>query len=399
MNKSELLNKTKEFLPKAIHILKNLVEINSWTQNQEGVQKVAIECEKLFSTLDFETKISVLKNQSDKDFFHLTSQNQFQENKPTILFIAHLDTVFPLEKEFTKFEFDSKTGIAKGPGVADIKGGIVVIFGILKFLQDTKIAQNFNLQVFLSGDEEIGSPTGKVILNEIVKIQKPDLALVFEAGRNKPYGGLVTARKGVAHYYVKVFGKNSHSGNAFEKGISAVNELAIKILKISDLTDLEKGITFNFGLLKAINTANTVSDYAEAEIDGRFWNEELFLEKEQKIREICAKSFTQNPKLEIETRTELSGGITMPSMLETEKRNLLAQKLIKLGKEFGFQIGETKSGGGSDACNCAKLGILTIDALGVVGGKLHTENEWADLKTIPERIALVVEFLKNFDRT
>lgn len=396
MNKSELFEKSKSYLPESIETLKNLVETNSWTKNQDGVLKIAKQCENFFETLNFETKISVLKDKDKNQIHHFTSQNDFRKEKPTIFFIAHLDTVFHLEKGFTDFEFDPKSGIAKGPGVADIKGGIVVIFGILNLLEEIRLAQKFNILVFFSGDEEIGSPTGKIILNETVKKHKPNLAFVFEAGRNEPYGGLVTARKGVAHYYLKVFGKDSHSGNAFEKGISAVNEIAQKILRISDLTDLENGITFNFGLLKSINTANTISNFAEAEIDGRFWNEELFLQKEKQIREICDKSFTQNLKLGIETRTELFGEITMPSMPETEERNLLAKKFIKIGKDFGFQIGEAKSGGGSDACNCAKLGILTIDGLGVVGGNLHTENEWADLNSIPERIALVVEFLKNF---
>jgi glutamate carboxypeptidase len=295
-----------------------------------------------------------------------------------VVLLGHHDTVYPAGTT-TQRPFRRESGRAYGPGVMDMKGGILLGVFALRVLLQTGGAGLPRVVFIGNPDEEIGSPTSRSLIER--ETQDADLVLVLEPGREP--GSIQTIRKGVGMYELVVRGRSSHAGSRPEDGRSAVLELAHKTLALHGLTNLATGTTVNVGVVQGGTRRNVVPEHAEAMIDLRVSTAAAASDADRAIREIAARSTV--PDVE----AVVTGGINRPPMEKTAQTERALDVGRALVGELGLEFLETSSGGGSDGNFTAALGIPTLDGLGPVGRNAHSPDEWLDTSNLAERIALV----------
>ena len=365
-----------------IGLLEKLVNIDSGSDFKEGVDKVGSILKKEYESIGF-TCESV---QEDKVGDHLILKHHSAE-KPSILLIAHMDTVF---KEGTAKErpFYIKSNRAYGPGVADMKGSQVTLLYAMKHLLKNSPESLEKVIILLNSDEEIGSASSRPIIEKLSKTV--DYALVMEPARKD--GSIVTSRRGGGTYKLEIRGKAAHSGVAPQDGHSAIEEMGHKIVKLSELTNHDEGISINVGRVNGGEAVNVVPDTATLHVDVRVSNAEQSETIEQQIEEICATPDIKG------TEIELSGGIRRPPM-ELDDENLELLNIIQdVGESLDIEVSHTHTGGGSDASFPSHLGVATVDGLGPVGGEMHSDKEYLEVDSILERTELLAETIHNLTR-
>ncbi|GAF65850.1 peptidase M20 [Bacillus sp. TS-2] len=361
-----------------LRLLERLVNTDSGSYDKVGVDKLANILKPYFTELGYsiETK--------EQEFYgnHLIIQHP-KVSEPEILIVAHMDTVF--EKGTASLRpFSVKGSKAFGPGVIDMKASLVSLIYALKDLKNQRNKALQHVKIILNSDEEIGSPSSRRIIEEEAK-KGIQYALIMEPARKD--GSLVTERRGNGHYVMEIQGKAAHSGIEPEKGRSAIQELALKIVKLHALNDYEHGISVNVGMIEGGDAVNTISAHAIGHIDVRVSTLEQIEELEHKIEEVCSTSDV------IGTKIDLSGDISRPPMIKNRQISALFEIVQQVGKEIGIEIKDTKTGGGSDASFTAALGIPTIDGLGPVGGNAHSEKEYLDIPSLLERNRLLSKLI------
>jgi len=351
--------------------LQKIIEINSYTQNKKGVDKVGAVFKEWFSEIGFEIEEfnrGLIGN-------HLLFKSPKKEGKK-ILFLGHLDTVFP-PNTFEKYSEDEKW--VYGPGVCDMKGGNLVALQALR--NQTK--NIYNIDMLLVSDEETGSDDSKHLTKEIAK--NYDECFVFEAaGKNLE---VVTSRKGVGTFFVDIIGKASHSGVRYSDGINANVEGATKLLKLQNLTNLEKGSTCNVGKIEGGIGANTISPKCKLTFEIRYETMDEKTRLLNSIDKIVNTSFVEG------SESKLSGGIQRDVMQQNQKQIELIQNMQKI---TGYKILTEKRGGVSDANIVASAGITTLDGFGPFGDGDHTVNERALKSSFVQRIDLMTKYISNF---
>ncbi len=308
---------------------------------------------------------------------HLQVDFDGESGKPVML-LGHFDTVWDCGT-LKSMPFKVEKGRAWGPGVYDMKAGIVAVLFALEALHEANGGRLPRpVTVWLVTDEEVGSESSRTVTEQLAR--KSAAVLVMEPSQGID-GALKTARKGVGDYTVKVKGKASHSGVDFEKGESAILELARQIDKISTFTDLKRGITVNPGVIRGGTRTNVVAAEAEVEVDVRI----------QKMKDAAAieKKFRNLKAFNRKCTVEVNGGVNRPPMERTEKVVELFRKAEEIAKALGFPLAEKATGGGSDGNFTAALGIPTLDGLGAVGEGAHAVNESILLSELPRRTALL----------
>jgi glutamate carboxypeptidase len=230
--------------------------------------------------------------------------------------------------------------------------------------------------VFLVSDEEVGSHSSRAITETVAR--ESAAVLVLEPAHG---AAVKTSRRGVGDYELRVKGKAAHSGLDFEKGQSAVVELAQQILEISKLVDVGRGITLTVGKISGGTRVNVVPAEARASIDVRVRGKQDAVEVERKLRQL--RPINSNCKL------ELSGGMNRPPMERTAGVAALYAKAAEIAQGLGWQLEEAAVGGGSDGNFTAALGIPTLDGLGAVGEGAHAEHESILIPELPRRAALL----------
>ncbi len=350
--------------------LRELIEINSYTKNKEGVDRCGALVRQKLEKLGYKTKVFERERFGD----HLWFTSHKRGGKKMLL-LGHLDTVFP-PGTFEGFREDEEW--IYGPGVCDMKGGIMVMIEALRAQKSIH-----NIDVFLVSDEEIGSDDSRAITYELAK--EYDYCLVFEAaGKN---GEIVTARKGIGTFYVDITGKAAHAGNNYTQGIDANQEAAHKLLALSHLTNLDLGTTVNVGRIEGGIGANTVSPQAKLIFEARFTSSAQRDQVLEEITQIVHTSFVPG------TDAKLSGGLQRDVMEETPEQ---AQLLQKIQKWSGQEIVTERRGGGSDANITASAGTPTLDGFGPYGDGDHTIHERASKKSFEERVELTSKILAGF---
>lgn len=296
--------------------------------------------------------------------------------KPVLL-LGHRDTVFPKGTTTTRgYTRDEK--LAYGPGVADMKGGLVLDCFALKALKHAGPLP-FPVQILYTGDEEIGSGSARVHIERYARAARA--VLNPEPGRAS--GNVVSARKGGATLIIEVSGRAAHSGVNHADGASAIEALAHKVIKLHALTDYPAGITTNVGLISGGTSSNTVAPTATARLDVRFielrqWDE--ILAAIQAIVDTEERPGTSARLLEATT--------FLP--MEAQHSHELLQIYQSVAAELGFSVDGEFTGGCADSGFTASLGIPTLCGLGPVGGKVHTDREYLELDTlVPRGQALV----------
>ncbi|HEY9576688.1 MAG TPA: M20 family metallopeptidase [Pseudobacillus sp.] len=363
-----------------IDLLETIVNTDSNSYDKEGVDQVGSLLKDKFEEIGMYVKVHRQAEQGN----HLEIKAT-RESQPKILIIAHMDTVFPTG-EAKKRPFSIIGDKAYGPGVNDEKASHVQVLYAMKALKENGSPALNNVHIIFNSDEEIGSISSKALIEEAATGK--DYSLVVECGR--PNDGVVTERKGVGRFIMKVHGKGAHSGVEPEIGISAVEELAHKVIHLQQLNDYDQGLTVNVGLIKGGTSVNTVPPYAEAEIDVRVKNNDQAMNVTKSINEIAAEEIING------TRTELSGGVDRPPMERTEESEKLFNIVRETGKELGFTIHEVSTGGGSDAAFTAAKGIPTIDGIGPIGEFSHSETEeYTDLNSLVDRTILLAKTIER----
>ncbi|WP_033542849.1 M20 family metallopeptidase, partial [Planococcus sp. CAU13] len=242
-----------------IELLEQLVNTDSGSTDKEGIDRVGDILKGHYEAIGF----VVEKIENEKNGNHLLFR-QPDATEPKILLLGHMDTVFA-KGTAAKRPFRREDGRAYGPGVADMKGSQVTLLFAMKYLAEHDPAALRNVIVLLNSDEEIGSPTSCELIEETAR--PVDYALVMEPARKD--GSLVSSRRGGGHYEMHVQGRASHSGGAPEEGISAIEELAHKIIKLNALSDHANGVSVSVGIIEGGEAVNMIPDRATGYIDVR----------------------------------------------------------------------------------------------------------------------------------
>lgn len=294
-----------------------------------------------------------------------------------IVLMGHRDTVFP-KGEPERRPFTIRDGRAYGPGVADMKAGLVMNMFVLAAFKKFGGAPGPMVGLF-TGDEEIGSPEGRAVIEEEARGAR----VVFNSEPGRPSGGVVTGRKGGVFSIFEIEGKAAHSGGNFTAGISAIGELAHKIVAIHALTDLERGITLNVGLVSGGQSVNTVAPSAVGQIDLRYVHPADRDEIVGKLHEIVAHSYVPGTKAKLTIKGEF-----LP-LTQDEA----AAKLFTLYKgaaaDAGLSVVGEFSGGCADSGFTAAQGAPTICAVGPVGGLAHSPEEYLEIASLVPRAQAV----------
>lgn len=361
--------------------LADLVQVNSFTDNVEGGRKVASMLEELFRIPGLESRRVASSRYAD----HLVITSAGAQ-RPEIALVGHLDTVFP-PGTFEGFRRDGD--LARGPGVLDMKGGLVVVAWALKALAEVTGLPPLSLVIV--ADEEVGSPEGQAIIREAVAGAKG--ALVFEAGRQKDL--IITRRKGTGAVTVIAHGKAAHAGNAHKEGANALWALAKVVDRAQALTDYARGVTVNVGKISGGTSKNTVPDRAEALVDLRFETKadaEGLLDALRKAADEAAAAVPG-------TRIEIQGGIARLPLERTEASAKLMESYLAAAREVGLGTGEASLiGGGSDASTTSGIGIASIDGLGPRGIGFHTHDEQIEIATLALKAQALARYLATLVR-
>ena len=356
-----------------------LSAINSHTANPEGVSLVQDDYARMFEGLGL-TRERVTGSE------HYGAHQVLRSSGvgAPVLLVGHADTVFPKGT----FESVQLAGDRlEGPGVLDMKGGLVVVaYAVRALAQSVGLAALPPLHIVVVADEEVGSPEGTDVLKRAARLGdvQASAALVFESGRAND--AIVTCRKGVGLVRVSARGKAAHAGNAHAEGINAVWALAQFADGAQRLTDYAHGITVNVGTFKGGTSQNTVAENAVAELDLRF---EAVVDADalmQRLEALARRAEASVPGVHI----EIEGGVVRYPMERLDASGALYARYAEAAVASGLAAPESPLvGGGSDANTTAALGIASIDALGPRGTGFHTREEYIDITTmVPKAQAL-----------
>lgn len=299
-----------------------------------------------------------------------------RQGKPVLL-LGHYDTVYPLGTLST-MHCRIADGRLWGPGVLDMKSGIGLMLAALQGLLAEYGELRQPVTVLLVSDEEVGSDSSRTITESLAKKSSAVFVCEPSYGLN---GAVKTARKGVGEYSLKVTGKASHAGLDFEKGQSAVVELARQIGEISRMVDLNRGLTVNVGVIEGGTRSNVVAAEATALIDLRVERLKDAPGIERRLRGL--RPFNKKCSL------ELTGGLNRPPMERTSGVARLYKRAAEIAAELGWKLKEAAVGGGSDGNFTAAMGIPTLDGLGGVGDGAHAKHEFIVIDELPRRASLL----------
>ncbi len=379
---SEIKELSEKYFTEALGFLSGIVNINSDSNNISGCIQTGDIVAGYFKGLGFTIEEGIGKG--NRKYFHLYNQSP---DAPAYLCMGHLDTVFPESLGFNSFSIKAGTGY--GPGVIDMKGGIITLWLALRILKDLNRFNEIPLKIIFNSDEEIGSESVLEIFNRV----KPQLLGIFNFEAARDSGALVKARKGVGDFKIIVTGRSAHSGSHFTSGANAVNELAYKILEIIKLTDLENGITVSPGIVSGGTKVNVVPDHAEVIFDVRIKNNDQRERMIEALNGIVKKNKFPN------TQSKLEGNFSRPAFSSTGDV-LNAFKYFKESAKslFNLEFSAEETGGAADINFFGDLKIPMLDGLGPCGGKDHTVDEFIVLESIKERASIFVKSIINLNK-
>jgi glutamate carboxypeptidase len=358
--------------------LEQLVNLDSPSDERDAVDKVAAFLAEPFGGLG--AQVDRIPQVAFGDHLRVS----WGEGDSQVLLLGHMDTVWPMGETQTR-PFEVSGQHATGPGVFDMKGGLVIGLYALAALRSLERAPRHRLVFLLNSDEECGSPTSRSSIEE--EGLRSEAVLVLEPSRED---ALVVWRKGIGRFEMEVQGLASHAGAAHGKGVSAVEELAHQILRLEGMTDYGRGTTVNVGVVQGGSKVNVRPAAAWAEIDLRITTAK---EGERMTRAILGLR-PRNPDASL----VISGRINRPPWEVSPASQALFKKAQRAGRRLGMDLTPAGTGGGSDGNFTAALGIPTLDGLGVVGDDAHALTEWIDITSLPRRAALLAELLLDIGR-
>ncbi len=380
-------------IPNMLTLLKRLVKIESPSKDKYAVDRVGTfvtgECRRLGAQVKIHNQAET-GNHIEAVFMPSKGREEsgrdsvFPEGngKKRILLLAHMDTVFPIGT-LENMPYKKKGEKVYGPGVSDMKGGIVVALMALTAAIENRSLGNQVTALFTS-DEEIGSETSRALIEKLAV--QAELVLVLEPGMVD--GSVKTWRKGVGEYSLRVQGRAAHAGGDHEKGCNAIEEIAHQVLFIQKMTDYEKGTTLNVGVIRGGIASNVVPDEASIEVDLR-----VMQPGEADRIDFLMKSL--KPILD-GTSLEVSGGLNRPPMPFSDAIKSTFEKVKAIAASENIELRASGTGGASDANFVAPLGIPVLDGLGPAGGEYHSKHEFIFLDSLVERTKLLNAILREW---
>lgn len=362
--------------------LKLLVNIDSGSKMPEGTGKIADYLEEQYKALG----LSVIRRQvSDAVGPCLEIRNRPESERIDLLLMGHMDTVFPAGT-VEKRPFTVEEGYAYGPGVMDMKGGLVSMLFLVREILGEGL--DLSVCVAMNSDEEISSNASKEWIKELAR--RAEYAFVMEPGRKN--GEYVCERKGLAKFHVKATGIAAHAGVAPWDGASAIHELAHMILKIINLTNRERGTNINVGTITGGTAPNVVSRYAECLIDTRFDEIAEYEKIEKTLEELAGNPADTRVKIEC-----IREGFR-PPMRMTERTKKLMRWMDEKGADLGMAVKWVKTGGVSDGNFVAFEGCAVIDGVGPAGDGAHSDREILQVGTVEKRLELALETVREIEK-
>ncbi len=375
-----------------VHLLESWVNINSFSDNLAGLIKMTDAIETAFSDLEGTKERILLPNRKKTDskgqWVEIPSAAAFSMQKHPqapfkVLLAGHMDTVYPPSSSFQSAERLSPE-ILRGPGVADMKGGLVIMLKALETLEKSPFAGKIGWEVLINPDEEIGSPSSESLF--VQRAPHFNIGLIFEPAF--PDGSLVNERKGSVNYTVVAHGKSAHAGRDYYAGRNAITAMARFVQGVETLNDRQRGITVNVGSFEGGGPTNIVPDLAISKLNVRLQNPKDLAMISKSIREMVKGATSPDGII-----FELHEHTVRPPKLFNKPHPLLFEALKDCAKEFKIDLKWQPSGGVCDGNTLAAAGLPTIDTLGAVGKNIHTHDEFILIPSLVERACLTAYFL------
>jgi glutamate carboxypeptidase len=373
---TERLRYFSQHQDRMVAMIRELVEIESPSDNKQSVDHIASLLARKFEALGGQTQFHRSGDFGDSLQIDFRGASTMPNRKPVLL-LGHYDTVYPLG---TLANMPCKVGNGRlhGPGVLDMKSGIALMFHAIEALQSWHGQLPRPVTVFLVSDEEVGSHSSRKITEALARKSAGVLVLEPAAGLR---GSVKTARKGVGEYTLRVRGVAAHAGLDPGKGHSAILELSRQIAVVARLNNLRQGISVNPGVIHGGTRSNVIAAEASAAIDVRIKSAKQASGVDRKLR--LLKPFDKHCKLEI------IGNINRLPMERTAGVAALYKKAQKIAGEVEWTLEEAAVGGGSDGNFTAGVGVPTLDGLGGVGEGAHATHEFIVISELPRRALLL----------
>lgn len=395
---SRLLAAAQNCQPTMLRQLEEFVSIESPSDNKDAVDRAGKLVAGWLESCGGNVRWHRQKEYGDLLECRFTAQSSARgERRKPIFILGHLDTVwsmgtlatmpFRIEKPAITPARSSPRRASQvkifGPGVYDMKAGIVMAINAVAMLREASALHNPVVMLFTS-DEEIGSLSSRPVLEKIAR--ECSAAFVLEPAQGVG-GAYKTARKGVGQYELHVQGVAAHSGVDFEKGHSAILELARQIEKISRFTDLKTGLTVNPGHIHGGTRSNVIAAEAHTEIDVRI----------ARMRDAARidRLFHSLRPVNRACKLTVTGSMNRPPMERSKGTIALFHQAQKFAGEMGFKLEEASTGGGSDGNFTAALGVPTLDGMGAVGEGAHATHECIFLDYLAPRTALLAAMIAH----
>jgi glutamate carboxypeptidase len=374
----ELLRILKPQLPDMLRTLRRFVTSESPSLEKPAADRCCIILATHWRKSGAQVERVLQKHRGD----HLRVTLTPDKSRPAgqLLVLGHYDTVYSTGT-LRGMPFRISGGKAYGPGIFDMKAGIVQALFALQALQQTKLRPKKQIVFLWTSDEEIGSESSRKLIE--AEARRSDAVFVLEPSFG-PRGLMKTARKGVGEAELIVQGRASHAGLAPEEGINAVHELAAQLTRIEKWNDTRRGISINADVVEGGTRTNVIAERARAVLDLRALQTSDMHSVERRLHAL--RPIHRGAKLRI------TGGFDRPP-LERKICAALFAHAKALAKQMNLSLGECTAGGGSDGNFTGALGIPTLDGLGAVGDGAHSDHEYIFINTMPARAALLAALL------
>jgi glutamate carboxypeptidase len=363
-------------------LLRNLVETESGSSDKAGVDRVGALLEKELELVGMK-----VERHRQKDFGDQLVGRRRCGGKGRVLIVGHMDTVWPTGTLRDWPYTVSADGLARGPGVGDMKGGLVVALGALEALRLHGKCHLESITFLLVPDEELGTPYSRPLIES--EARRADWAFVMEPGREN--GGVVTSRSVVGKFAIRAQGVSAHCGVDYDRGASAVRALAAKVGPLEALTENARGIIVNVGVFRGGEARQVIPAAAEMQVDFRAPDQPEADRLMRRVQEIAAGA--DDPRVTI----SIEGGVTRPCFPRTPATVRLYQAAAKVAAGIGLPISEEHTRGGSDGSLVAAQGVATLDGMGPVSLDDCSRNERVVLATVGPRTLLLAGTILALD--
>jgi glutamate carboxypeptidase len=354
-----------------------MVNVDCGSYTPDGVNEVVDRCERRFRDWGWTTDRRTA-HVGERRLGDLLIGRLDGSGGKRILLVGHTDTVFdPGTVRERPFSIDGS--IAKGPGVSDMKSGLLTGMFAVQALRDAGIDAFGHVTYVCNPDEEIGSPFSGPVIRELAA--EHDVAFVLEGGREN--GDIVSSRKGITDYALTVRGRAAHAGVEPDRGRSAIAAAADLTTRLQALNGRWPGVTLNVGTIHGGTRTNVVPERCVLEVELRSPVTALLEDAEREVEQICGAPSVPDVTVEVERES------WHRPMEKTDAIAALAARAARFADELGFELHDAATGGASDANTIAAVGTPVLDALGPIGGDDHAPGEWIDIESIVPRIAVL----------